>query len=184
MKCKCYQFEIQLKFHQITNGNHLEINPVEIPIKISMKYHMKFQLYTNGNLLKIQLKCEWKYQWKSIRNPVEIWKKFKWNTYRNQLEIHLEFQWTDGRTDIRGFGTDRLPYSEKLFLIVIFTDPTIISGTVDLRHYVIDTESVALTTSFFQEGHLWTAFHFFCIFNKGFSKDHKFSLFYDNDHNI
>ena len=80
---------------------------------------------------------------------------------RNSNEIPMEINWksiwnfserTDGRTDIRGFGTDRLPYSGKLFLIVKFTDPTIISGTVDLRHYVIDTESVALTTSFFQGG--------------------------------
>ena len=101
------------------------------------------------------------------------------------MEINWKSIWnfserTDGRTDIRGFGTDRLPYSEKLFLIVIFTDPTIISGTVDLRHYVIDTESVALTTSFFQEegGRAsLDCFSFFCIFNKGFSKDHKFSLF-------
>ena len=83
--------------------------------------------------------------------------KFERNSNEIPMEINRKSIWnfserTDGRTDIRGFGTDRLPYSEKLFLIVIFTDPTIISGTVDLRHYVIDTELAALTTSFFLGG--------------------------------
>ena len=142
-------------------------NSVEISSNYQWKsFRNKSSRNSNRNLNEVPYEISIIYQWKSIKDPVEMWmkipmeinKKSSWNL----KEIQMKYLWksignpfgisVNGRTDIRGFGTDRLPYSEKLFLIVIFTDPTIISGTVDLRHYVIDTESVALTTSFFLGG--------------------------------
>ena len=75
--------EIQKKFQKNINGNQFQSswNFNEIPVKISKKH--KWKSSKNLNNLK--------FQWYTNGNPLDIQLKFQWNKNGIPLEIQLEF---------------------------------------------------------------------------------------------